>query len=386
MFGHQLRLRTRAILIGTLVAVGLAGSAQVAAASWHQDINLPSYVSGNTDWGLTAESCTSATNCLAVGTIQSAGDPSATMVAEVNKGSGWAVGAPPLAVGYQPDLNAIDCVSAQFCLAVGLDYTGVGANTAPLAEIWNGHNWKVAKPVDPAGDTLTQLNDVVCRSGKSCLAVGEAASAQKTKVLSESWNGSKWRVLKTPNPAGALNAQLNGLACPTKSECIAVGYSDVQPTAFTTLGEVWNGTRWRMVHPANPSKFSQLNDISCPSPTECEAVGNGIAERWNGKTWKSQHVPHALQSSSGGPDLARVYCPDKTVCAAAGTYYQNAVLNDVAARWNGRSWTTQVPPISTSSVSSSLSDVWCASPKQCTAVGSYQDPIDGHRALVENWT
>jgi hypothetical protein len=383
MYRHNLRLRRRANLVGTLVALGVAVGAQSAAASWHENLNLPTFVSGATAWTLTAESCTEANHCLAVGTTSGSG--ASGLLAEINSGSGWAVEASPQTVGYQPVLNAIDCVSAKFCMTVGLEYTGVAANTAPLAEIWNGLGWKVVKTPDPAGDTLTQLNDVVCRSARSCIAVGEAASPQRTKNLSETWNGSRWRIARTPNPAGATNTQLNGLACPTKHKCIAVGYWDKQPTSYRTLGEVWNGSRWKVQRTANPSKFSQLNDISCPAPTECEAVGNGIAARWNGRAWKSQRVPRAPQSSSGGPGLDRVFCPDKRVCVAVGAYYVGGVMNDVAARWNGRSWRTQVPPISTSSDLSSLSDVWCASPRACTAVGSYQDPVNGYRALVENW-
>lgn len=164
---------------------------------------------------------------------------------------------------------------------------------------------------------------------------------------------------------------------------IRVGHWDAQPTSYRTLGEVWNGHRWRIQHTVNPSKFAQLNDVSCPSPNECEATGNGIAERWNDTTWRDQSVPHAPQSTGGGPDLARVFCPDKRVCVAVGSFYQDAVLNMVAARWNGRLWKTQVPPIQTASDLNSLSDIWCAGPKSCTAVGSYQDPVDGYRALVE---
>jgi hypothetical protein len=381
---QRLRLtRPRTALVGALVAVGMAASAQASAASWHQDLNLPTFVAGATAWTMTAESCTSANHCLAVGTTLGPGPNG--LLAEIDEGSGWAVEAPPQTVGYQPSLNAIDCVSAKFCMTVGQDYTGVAANTVALAEIWNGLNWKVVKTPDPAGSRLTQLNDVVCRSAKSCIAVGQSANS-KTKVLAESWNGSKWRITKTPDPAGATNAQLNGLDCPTTTDCIAVGYWDNQPTAYSTLAEVWNGNRWRIEHTANPSKFSQLNDISCPLLTECEAVGNGIAERWNGKAWKAQRVSRAPQSTSGGPDLARVFCPDKQVCTAVGAYYRQGVLNDVAARWDGRRWTTQVPPISTSSDLSVLSDVWCASPKACTAVGSYQDPVNGYRALVEDYT
>src|ERR1039458_10698773 len=55
------------------------------------------------------------------------------------------------------------------------------------------------------------LSGVSCVSVGACIAVGDMKNGAGTKVtLAERWNGRRWSVQATPNPAGALSADLGG--------------------------------------------------------------------------------------------------------------------------------------------------------------------------------
>jgi hypothetical protein len=376
------RARGPAILVAVIVATTILAQAQTAAASWQQDLNLPG-IAGQQSWSLSAESCTRSGRCLAIGS-----DSSSTadgLFAEVSHGGGWTLTSAPVTVGYTPSFSALSCSSADACMAVGQDYTGTAADTRTLAEFWNGGAWKVLSTPTPPGATLASLDDVVCASAKSCLAVGYWSDGTKQVALSEIWNGTSWTTRHTPDPAGATITQLNGVACPSATGCIAVGYAGPDSAHYRTLAEAWNGSSWKIQRTPNPASFDQLNDIACTSATACEAVGDQMAAHWNGTTWTAQKVPDAPQDT-GGFQLSAISCPAANACAAVGGYYQDSVQNVVAASWNGSVWSTVVPNLGTASVTSWLSDLACSRPGACTAVGTYQDPTNGNRALVEDFS
>src|SRR5215469_3025866 len=77
----------------------------------------------------------------------------------------------------------------------------------------SARGWSVTpspNPVMPTG----QLFWVSCPVANSCMAVGTYVKASGIGVnLAEQWNGTSWRVLPTPNPAGAAVSCLLGAAC-----------------------------------------------------------------------------------------------------------------------------------------------------------------------------
>ena len=94
----------------------------------------------SSQFSLSGVSCTSATSCLVVGT-QGPSDtqpliPSA--VVEKFDGTTW-TGINVDAVGQQSALNAVTCLRANWCAAVGSFTTGTGV-THPLVERWNGRS------------------------------------------------------------------------------------------------------------------------------------------------------------------------------------------------------------------------------------------------------
>src|SRR5207244_457559 len=128
-------------------------------------------------------------------------------------------------------------------------------------------------------------------------------ASRATGTLAERWNGTAWVIQPTPNPSGARQSVLSGVACPTTTLCTAVGDYMTSSGVMVTLAERWNGTAWVIQPTPNPSgaKQSVLSGIACPSTTLCTAVGDYInasgvmvtlAERWNGTSWAIQSTPN----------------------------------------------------------------------------------------------
>ena len=82
-------------------------------------------------------------------------------------------------------------------VGAGTDQTGeVGFNEAAS---WNGTSWKLLRTPNP-GSTSNELRGVSCTSPSRCMAVGDFAGIGNELTLAESWNGTKWSVVKTPRP------------------------------------------------------------------------------------------------------------------------------------------------------------------------------------------
>ena len=98
-------------------------------------------------------------------------------------------------------------------------------------------------------------------------------------TLTELWNGSGWSVTSSPDTAQGDQDNLLGVSCLGAGLCDAVGYSHLPGGSNETLIESWNGTSWSIVPSPNPlqSGFSILEGISCTAPSLCNAGG-----RWYG--------------------------------------------------------------------------------------------------------
>jgi hypothetical protein len=171
----------------------------------------------------------------------------------------------------------------------------------------------------------------------ACTAVGIGGPANP--LLAETWNGMSWTI-ESP-PATAAGEIINGLSCPTTSQCTAVGSSSpASPSQQSApLIEGWNGSSWTSQTAPDPSgPDSALRGVSCAGATSCTAVGGSFAEEWDGSNWALQSIitPVTPGDTSG---LIGVSCPTSTFCAAVG-HRPNAELQPeheqpLAATYNG---------------------------------------------------
>lgn len=134
-----------------------------------------------------------------------------------------------------------------------------------------------------------------------------------------------------------------------------------------------------------------LNGVTCVSAEDCIAVGGAskpipftskmknTAERWNGKKWSTVLPPGP--SAALGASLSSVACTSASNCIAVGDYTKTS--GDTGAQadlWNGRSWSATQVALPEGAAPTSLSGVACASASNCWAVGTA-----GKLTLIDHW-
>src|ERR1700678_3048671 len=138
--------------------------------------------------------------------------------------SSWAiVPSPNTANSRGDDLTSVSCTAGPACMAVGHSF---GSGEKALAESWDGSAWSIV-PTPDAGDTTNPLvsnvlNGVSCVSDQACTAVGEYVGASGWQTLIESWDGSTWSIVPSPSVSPSLGTYLDGVSCLSATFCTAV--------------------------------------------------------------------------------------------------------------------------------------------------------------------
>lgn len=232
---------------------------------------------------LTNIACVSARDCWAVGRYD--GNLLGTLVEHWN-GTAWTIvpspsrkPSPQFSTPGINDLQGISCVTTRFCIAVGSDSGYLYNSQETLVEQWNGSEWALVKSVNANTGKYSNLASVSCTSTKSCWAVGnwfaKIGSVTQHPFI-EHWNGSAWSRAASPDPAGITHNQLLGVACPSKTQCVAVGGgSDSTRISGKSFSEVLSGSTWHLATTVNPAAadISSLNGVACANASQCNAVG-----------------------------------------------------------------------------------------------------------------
>src|SRR5512132_1356290 len=159
--------------------------------------------------------------------------------------------------------------------------------------------WTVPPTPNVDGAVDTNLSAVDCSSANSCMAVGDALSTQAgmatpnapmapisftSTTVAEHWDGTSWQIVPTPNPPGATFSSLNGVSCPRPRICFAVGDYGTDPNSPVArpLIELWDGTSWS-IQPAEDVGNGALGAVSCSGPLACTAVGGLRASPFGGE-------------------------------------------------------------------------------------------------------
>jgi hypothetical protein len=302
--------------------------------------------------------------------------------------AGWFRVASPNPVAITGQLFWVACSGPSACMAVGTRVTPTGVGVS-VSERWNGSSWRSLSTPAPAGAEVSDLFGVSCPSSSSCYAVGAFIDAGGTQhAFAERWNGTTWSVASLPPLPGARGSKLNAVQCTSATACTAVGVYMNQAGMGLTLVERWDGSSWTVQPSRNVSgaQLSALSGVWCTSSSACVAVGftdsGTLAERWNGSAWSIQPTP----SPGNLAGLDGVSCSSAGGCTAVGNY-QNSTGGSVnlAERWNGSAWTVQSTPNPTGAQNGFLNDVWCSSSADCIAVGASFDGSSTASTVVERW-
>ena len=152
-------------------------------------------------------------------------------------------------------------------------------SSSPTASA-SGLTWSIVPSPNTSQTQDNELTAVSCSGPSACIAVGfyytpETRGGTAYQTLIESWNGSVWSIVPSPNTSPTQDNLLKGVSCSGPSTCVAVG-SQSNASAEQTLIESWNGSAWSIVPSPNgsPTQDNVLNAVSCTGPSACVAVGN----------------------------------------------------------------------------------------------------------------
>lgn len=252
---------------------------------------------GYPEMTLAGVSCADSTDCVAVGSY-SPNDVNGYTLVESWNGTIWSIiSSPNVNPGYDNDsLAGVSCTSSSNCVAVGTDATG--SPNPPLIESWNGTMWSL----DTVPSTNGDLDGVSCGVPSACTAVG--INNNTGQPLIEGWNGSQWSATTAPLPNGRLPSMsvLNGVSCPSVDDCVAVGYFHPhrKKPLTETLVDTWNGTSWSFVPSPNPSSdFNDLLAASClQSSMFCDTAGTYAPPDSSNYNMVETDVPLAITTTS----------------------------------------------------------------------------------------
>ena len=378
------------ILICCVCVAGLPFEPAGAASSQKAVTSSANSVSNNYLQGVT---CNNPTHCVAVGHTESEDRTFQTLI-ETWDGNTWSVSPSPNQ-GIFPLLSGVSCSSPTSCMAVGAYTLTNATNGQTLIESWDGSTWSIVPSPNPVGSDANGghagLDEVSCISPSSCVAVGNYSdNGSDSQTLVESWDGSAWSVIPSPSATGWN--ELDSVSCTTSTSCVAVGMSSVNRLVTEqSLVESWDGSTWSIVPSPNPGSSAWLRSVSCFSQSDCEAVGlvqltgyQTLVEHWNGNTWSVTSSPN-----QGIFDfLNGVSCISPTSCMAVGVSSTNGstLRATLAESWDGNAWSV-VPSADPGKWSKSVQNfagASCTSPSDCMAVGYYTHRVT-NQTLVESW-
>src|SRR5947199_7821415 len=107
-----------------------------------------------------------------------------------------------------------------------------------LIERWNGTSWATVASPTPQAEQTNVLNAVTCVSASDCWAVGYYYAAIAYQTLIERWNGTSWAIVPSPNSDTSDN-YLTDVTCVSTSDCWAVGRFLISGNNSQTLIERW---------------------------------------------------------------------------------------------------------------------------------------------------
>ncbi|WP_375491951.1 hypothetical protein [uncultured Jatrophihabitans sp.] len=346
-------------------------------------------------------SCVTSTHCVAVGSEDPAYgsqmiDPDAS-VADTLDGGTWTSQKLPAAItGESPQLEAVSCTSETECVAVGSTERMAGYPDVPLVERLSGGQWTATALPQVAGREHTFLRGISCTSATSCIAVGNAVASHDGPYdgdglpIVEQLSGNTWTEQTLDVPSGYTGARLNAVVCSAAAQCVAVGAADKTSTGEVPSDAIvdrLSGTTWTpqvVASIGSPKDDDTLNGLTCFSSSSCLAVGAAGNHALVATIDASAVVPQTLPDVDGhlGGELESVSCVAVGECTAVGGDGGGDGVEPLTQTLHAGSWSADHPPFGPSNFAGNdlytgnLLGVSCSSSTHCVAIGTGQVDSD----------
>jgi hypothetical protein len=188
--------------------------------------------------------------------------------------------AQPGNAGATPDstLLGVACSERGYCSAGG-SYTDKAGNTQAMVVTESRGTWgraiEVKLPHGAATDPSAEVNGVACTSRGNCVAVGsyQRPGFEESGFIVTQRRGTWTGAAAAPLPKGASGLWLNAISCPAAGSCTAVGF--VLKSAFVGLVLAQSHGRWTHERILGPPRGGgpELTGIGCTGPGDCVATG-----------------------------------------------------------------------------------------------------------------
>lgn len=271
-------------------------------------------------------------------------------------GTGWmtfplAIPGPPAnAVVPTSLVNDVDGHAHDDLWAVGSFSYWFGSTCYERAMIcrWNGVDWSFANAYN-AGDYYDQLLAVCARHPRATWAVGitRGKPTSERQPLAQYWDGSNWRGTTTPAFPGE-NAVLRDVAAMPDGTAWAVGYVDVGTAPARPLAMFWDGSSWVTHNPSPPNGGGAFESVVMIHRGEAWAFGTQGAYpsdhayvcRWNGSNWREWPLrPIADRDLING-----AVAVSDTDIVAVGGYEETYLIHPFVWHWDGSIWREEPVP------------------------------------------
>jgi photosystem II stability/assembly factor-like uncharacterized protein len=266
------------------VGRGVAISSSDGGATWS------AHAIPTVNTALLGVSCPSGTGtCVAVGVIPNDGGPlNGAIITSNDSGVTWSVPSTKFTLGA---LGGVSCASGSYCVAVGAQI---------LVTNDGGQTW-IQEFV--SGGTSV-LRTVSCGSSTTCVAIGAnpmgaTHNSEPGVEIQSTDGGTSWSDVSLPAGSWLVNA----LACPIASDCVLSG-----PSSNATGTPAWTssdgGSTWSAS--ALPSAVSAVSSISCVTATSCVYVGLAGTSPTSGSNasssgWSNAPIASVFSTTTGSP-------------------------------------------------------------------------------------
>lgn len=306
---------------------------------------------------LDAVACASTTMCYAVGYFSAAcnGKICGAVVPIMNGSPGEAQ---PVAGAFF--LDGIACPSNNTCLAVGWADASSFTFNGVVVPVTNG----TPGPIQTASGT-TGPDGVACSSSSACFAVGNTTNSNDAACPS----GSTSCGVLVPVTNGALGSsqiipgtqELFGATCSSGATCYAAGLgsSNGGTSGFAASLPITNGIP-DLALTEEPAG-GQLNGVACPTSSVCLALGTVGKHGGGFLTQLPSFIATGIQPVTGTFTLNAIACASGSTCYAVGTNGSAGLVVPVTSG--------SVGSVQTVSSALKLTGITCASSSACFAVG-----------------
>jgi len=275
-----------ATLVTGLVALGFSAfgilAADAATSSFTAVVNTLNQLP--TDVALQAVQCPSASFCVAVGNDDNNGNARPVVLSGNPSTWGAAQGkeiplpAPLMTGNFEPSLYSVACTSPSWCVAVGID-----GNGQPLVLAGNPSTWGSAQAKEitlgsgfGSGFATNALVSVSCSSATACVAAGTDRHNQPLVLAGNplTWGAAQAKEITLGSGFGS-GGRLSAITCTSSTDCTAIG-KDGNQQVLQLAGDpsAWGAAQAREIDLSGSVTYSgNFTSLTCVSPTSCVAGG-----------------------------------------------------------------------------------------------------------------